>query len=145
MVQLSHPYMTTRKTIALTLSTFVGKVMSLLFNILWRFVVAFLPRCKCLLTGKFGLGVQNEAGQKLTVLPREHISYSKHPLPTTQEMVLHLGITRWSIPKSDWLYSLQPKMEKLYTVSKKEKTRLGADYVSDHEFLIAKLKLNWRK
>ena len=42
MVQLSHPYMTTRKTIALTIQTFVGKVMSLLFNTLSRFVNAFL-------------------------------------------------------------------------------------------------------
>ena len=48
-VQLSHPYMTTGKTIALTRRTFVGKVISLLFNMLSRFVVAFLPRSKCLL------------------------------------------------------------------------------------------------
>ena len=48
-VQLSHPYMTTRKTIALTRWTFVGKVMSLLFNMLCRFVIAFLPRSKALL------------------------------------------------------------------------------------------------
>ena len=49
MVQLSHPYMTTGKTIALTRQTFVGKVMSLLFNMLSRFVIDFLPRSKCLL------------------------------------------------------------------------------------------------
>ena len=49
MVQLSHPYMTTGKTIALTRWTFVGKVMSLLFNMLSRFVIAFLPRSKRLL------------------------------------------------------------------------------------------------
>jgi len=49
MVQLSHPYMTTGKTIALTTQTVVGKVMSLLFNMLSRFVTAFLPRNKCLL------------------------------------------------------------------------------------------------
>ena len=48
-VQLSHPYMTTRKTITLTRWTFVGKVMSLLFNILPRLVTTFLPRSKCLL------------------------------------------------------------------------------------------------
>ena len=48
-VQLSHPYMTTGKTIALTRQTFVGKVMSLLFNMLSRLVIAFLPRSKCLL------------------------------------------------------------------------------------------------
>ena len=50
MVQLSHPYMTTGKTIAVTRWTFVGKVMSLLFNMLSRLVIAFLPRSKCLLT-----------------------------------------------------------------------------------------------
>ena len=48
-VQLSHPYMTTGKTIALTRRTFVGKVMSLLLNMLSRLVIAFLPRNKCLL------------------------------------------------------------------------------------------------
>ena len=48
-VQLSHPYMTTGKTIALTRRTFVGKVMSLLFNILFRLVIAFLPKTKRLL------------------------------------------------------------------------------------------------
>ena len=48
-VQLSHPNMTTGKTIALTRRTFVGKVMSLLFNMLSRLVITFLPRSKCLL------------------------------------------------------------------------------------------------
>ena len=48
-VQLSHPYMTTGKTIALTRQTFIGKVMSLLFNMLSRLVIAFLPRSKSLL------------------------------------------------------------------------------------------------
>ena len=48
-VQLSHPYITTGKTIALTRPTFVGKVMSLLFNMLSRLVITFLPRSKCLL------------------------------------------------------------------------------------------------
>ena len=49
MVQLSHSYMTTGKTIALNIWTFVGKVMSLLFHMLSRFVIAFSPRSKCLL------------------------------------------------------------------------------------------------
>ena len=48
-LQLSHPYMTTGKTIALTRWTFVDKVMSLLFNMLSRLVITFLPRSKCLL------------------------------------------------------------------------------------------------
>ena len=49
MVQLAHPYMTTGKTIALTRGTYVGKVMTLLFNMLSRLVIAFLPRSKHLL------------------------------------------------------------------------------------------------
>ena len=49
MVQLLHPYMTTGKTIALTRWTFVGKIMTLLFNMLSRLVITFLPRSKCLL------------------------------------------------------------------------------------------------
>ena len=49
MVQLSHLYMTTRKTIALTIHTFVGKMISLLFNTLSWFITAFLPRSQCLL------------------------------------------------------------------------------------------------
>ena len=53
------------------------------------------------ITGKFGLGIQNEARQRLRVLPREFTGHSKHPLPTTQEKTLHMTIIRWSTPKSD--------------------------------------------
>ena len=52
-------------------------------------------------TGKFGLGVQNEVGQRLTVLPRERTGHSKHPLPTTQETTPHTDLTGWSTLKSD--------------------------------------------
>ena len=52
-------------------------------------------------TGKFGLGVQNEAGQRLTEFCQEHIRHSKYPLSTTQEKTLHMYITRWSTLKSD--------------------------------------------
>ena len=52
-------------------------------------------------TGKFGLGIQNEAGQRPIEMPRKCTGHSKHPLPTTQEMTLHMDITRWSTPKSD--------------------------------------------
>ena len=52
------------------------------------------------------------------VLPRECTGHSKHHLPTIQEKTLPMDITRWPTPKSDWLYSLQPKIEMLYTVSK---------------------------
>ena len=56
------------------------------------------------------------------VLPGECTGHSKHPLQTAQEKTLHMDITRLSVLKSDWLYSLQPKMEKHYTISIK-KTR----------------------
>ena len=49
LVELAHPYMTTGKTIALTRQTFVGKVMCLLFNMMSRLVITFLPRSRCLL------------------------------------------------------------------------------------------------
>ena len=61
------------------------------------------------------------------VLSRECTGHSKHPLPTTQEKTLHMDITRWSTPKSDWLYSLQPKMEKLYTLSKSQSMNCVGD------------------
>ena len=52
-------------------------------------------------TGKFGLGMRNEAGQRLIEFCQENALDSKHPLPTTQEKTLHMDITRWSTPKSD--------------------------------------------
>ena len=52
-------------------------------------------------TSKFGLGIWNEAGQRLTEFCQECTGHSKHPLPTTQEKTLHMDITRWSTPKSD--------------------------------------------
>ena len=52
------------------------------------------------ITGKFGLGVQNEPGQRV-VLSRGCTGHGKHPFPVTQEAVLHMGITRWSTPNSD--------------------------------------------
>ena len=76
------------------------------------------------------------------ILPRECTGHRKHPLPITQEKTLHMDITRWLAPKSDWSYSLQPKMEKLNTVSK---TRPGADYGSDHELLIVIFRLKLKK
>ena len=69
--------------------------------------------------GKFDLGMWNEAGQRLIEFFQENALVI---LTTIQEKTLHMDITRWSTPKSDWLYFLQPKMEKLYTVNK-NKTR----------------------
>ena len=53
------------------------------------------------LTGKFGLGIRNEAGQRLIEFCQENTGHSKHHLPTTQEKTLHLDITRWPTPKSN--------------------------------------------
>ena len=50
------------------------------------------------ITGKFGLGSKAKTNK---MVPREHIGHSKHPLPTIQEMILHMDITRWSMQKSD--------------------------------------------
>ena len=53
-------------------------------------------------TGKFGLGMWNEAGQRLIEFYQENaLGHSKHPLPTTHKKTLHMDITRWSTPKSD--------------------------------------------
>ena len=52
-------------------------------------------------TGKFGLGIRNEAGKRLIVLPRKRTGHSKHPLPTAQEKTLQMDILRWSTLKSD--------------------------------------------
>ena len=94
-------------------------------------------------TGKFGLGSTEWSRAKANrVLTREHTGHSKHPFPTTQENTLHMDITRWSTLKSDWLYSLQPNMEKLYTVSKnKTRSRLWLD----PEPLLPNSDWNWRK
>ena len=70
-VQLSHPYMTTGKTIALTRRTFVGKVMSLLFNMLSRLVITCLPRTKCLLMSLLRLGDKTINGQDGTSVRTE--------------------------------------------------------------------------
>ena len=52
-------------------------------------------------TGKFGLTVQNEAGQRLSIFPTDTTGHSKYPLPRTQEKTLHMDIIGWSTPKSD--------------------------------------------
>ena len=75
-------------------------------------------------TGKFGLGMRNGAGQRLIEFCQEKALVIANTLfqQHKRRLYIHMDITRWSTPKSDWLYSMQPKMEKLYTVNKK-KTR----------------------
>ena len=123
-VQLSHPYMITGKTIALTRRIFVGKVMSLLLNMLSRLVITFLPRSKCLLISWLQsptaviLEPKNiKSATVSTVSPsichevmgpssnntREDSTYGHHQMVHTEIKLK---------------YSLQPKMEKLYKVSK---------------------------
>ena len=82
-VQFTHPYMTTGKTIALTRWAFVGKVVSLLFNTLSRLVIAFLPRCKCLLI----IGLQSPSA---VILEPKKYSLSLFPL------FPHLFAKKWS-------------------------------------------------
>ena len=81
---------------------------------------------------------------------REHADHSKHPFPTTQEMMLHMDITRWSIMKSDKLCSLQLKMDKHYTISKNKTLK---NKTPDLELTVAQIinsllqnsGWNWRK
>ena len=74
-VQLSHPYMTTGKTIALTSRTFVGKVMSLLLNMLSRLVITFLPRSKCLLISWL------QSPSAVILEPKKIVSHCFHSFP----------------------------------------------------------------
>ena len=76
-VQLSHPYMTTGKTIGLTKRTFVGKVMSQLFNMLSRLVITFLPRSNCLLIS----WLQSPSVVILDPLPQNKVSHCFHYFP----------------------------------------------------------------
>ena len=74
-VQLSYPYMTTGKKIALTRQTFVGKVMSLLFNVLSRFIIAFLPRSKRLLISWL------QSSTAVILEPKKIVSHCFHCFP----------------------------------------------------------------
>ena len=92
-------------------------------------------------TGNFGLGIQNEAGQRLTdFLPREHYGHNKHCLATTQEKTLHRDIIRSSITKSDWSQRWRSSIQ-----SAKTRPRPGVHCGSDHELYIAKFRLKLKK
>ena len=68
--------------------------------------------------GQIWPGIQNEASQRLIEFCQENTLVIPNTLFQQHKRTLHMDFTCWSIPKSDWLYSLQPKMEKFYTVSK---------------------------
>ena len=95
-------------------------------------------------TGKFVLqNVQKEAGANANrVLPREYTGHRKHPLPKTQEKILHMDITRWStLNQIDYILCSQRWRSSIRSA----KTRPGADCGSDHELLIAKFRLKLKK
>ena len=81
-------------------------------------------------------------GKGYAILSWEHTGHSKHTLPTAEQTTLHVNVPRWSIPKSNWLYSLQPKTENHYAV---RQTKPGAYCASDHELFIAKFRLKLKK
>ena len=105
MVQLSHPYMTTGKTIALTIQTFVSEMMSLIFNVLPRFVTAFFPRSRCLVRTLNYNPPQLPSSQSSTI-PKNLLKYIKDEHWITFEKFLDLtnlafALCRWeSKPKS---------------------------------------------
>ena len=95
-VQISHTYMTTGKTIALTRWTFAGKVMSLLFNMLSRWVITFLPRCKE--SERKGASL---VAQRLKHLPAMWETWVRSLVwedPVEKEMATHSSILAWKIP-----------------------------------------------
>ena len=75
MIQLSHAYMTTGKTLALTIWTFVGKIMSLIFNMLSRLIIAFLPRSKSLLISWL------QSPSAVILEPKKTVSHCFHCFP----------------------------------------------------------------
>ena len=87
MVQLSHPYMTTGKTVASTRRTFDGKLMSLLFNTLSRFVIAFLPRSRCLLIS------QLQSSSAVILEPKNRMSLFPFYPPSIYHELMRLGAT----------------------------------------------------
>ena len=95
-------------------------------------------------TDKFCLGEQNETGQILTEHCQENDLVIVNMLFQHHRRRLHMDITRGSILKSDWLYSLQPKVENLYTVRNKQTNKQGLT-VAQMNSLLQNTDWNWRK
>ena len=85
-------------------------------------------------TGKFGLGIRNEAGQRLIEFCQENTLVIANTLFQQHKKTLHMDITRWSTPKSNWLYSLSRKWR---SYKQWAKIRPGADCGLDHQLLVA--------
>ena len=128
-VQLSHPYMTTGKTIALTRWTFVGKVTSLLFIMLSRLVITFLPRSKHLLIS----WLLSPSAVILEPQKIKSAAVSTVSLSICHEVMAPKQID-YILCSQRWRSSIQSG-----------KTRPGADYGSDHELLITKFRLELKK
>ena len=90
-------------------------------------------------TCKFTLGVKNEAGQRLTVLPRECTGHSKHLLPTTQEKTLQIDITRWSTEIRLIIFFAAEDGETLYSQQKQDWELTVAEITN---FLLPNSELN---
>ena len=94
------------------------------------------------ITGKFGIGEQNDKGQKQAEVCQENKMVRRYPFPTAQQMTFPMDMNRWSIPRPYWLHSLQPKMEMIYTISKSDLEMTVAQIFS---FLLHNSDLNWKK
>ena len=99
MVQLSHPYMTTGKTKALARGTFVGKIMSLLFNMLSRLVITFLPRSKCILISQL---------QSSSVVILEPPKIKSVTVSTVSSSIFHEVVGPDSMILAFWILSFKP-------------------------------------
>ena len=128
-VQLLHWYMTTGKTIALTRWTFVDKVISLLFNMLFRLVITFLPRSKRLLIS----WLQSPSAVILEPPKIKSATVSTVSLSICHEVMAPKQID-YILCSQRWRHSIQSA-----------KIRPGADYFSDHELLITKFRLKLKK
>ena len=166
-VLISHPYVTTGKTIALTRWTFFGKIMSLLFNILSRLIITFLqdlleltPQKDVLfiigdwnakvrsqetpgVTGKFGLGTWNEAGQRLIESCQENVLVTTNTLFQQHKRRLY---TWTSTDGQHWIQTDYILCSQRWrSCIQWGKTRPGADCGSNHELLIAKFRHQLKK
>ena len=92
-------------------------------------------------TGKFGLEYKMKEANG--VLSREHAGHNKHPLPTKQEKTLYMDITRWSTPKSDWLYFFAAKDGEALNSQKKQHQELTVAQTMNS--LLSNSDWNWRK
>ena len=143
-VQLSHPYMTTGKTIALTRWTFVGKVMSLLFNMMSRSVIAFLPRSKRLLIS----WLHSPSAAILEPKKKKSVTVSIVSPSICHEVIEppSFNNTKDSTHGHHQMVNIEIRLIIFFAAKDGEavyqsaKTRLGADCGSDHELLYCQIQ-----